>query len=217
MTRAHRVRAALAVLVAAAAVAAASPLGCRQILGIEDRGDDALTCDAYCSTVASACTGDKLQYISTDACMGLCATFPVGTIGDMSGNTLGCRINEANAIINTGEGDCAAAGPGGNDICGTNCDAFCDGVALICPSDFKTALGCEIACAKVPDATCPEYFVQTDVVPNIDSIQCRLYHLTAATLDPTEHCPHTLGEDFCVPVADGGIPCTGGEGGADGG
>jgi hypothetical protein len=212
MTRARRVRFVVAVLASAAAVAAVTA-GCRQILGIEDRGDDALTCEAYCTTIAMACTGDDLQYISTDTCMGMCATFPVGIADAGTGNSLACRITQANAILAGGEGSCAAAGPGGDNICGTNCDGFCVGVAAICPDDFKTSLGCQVACAQIPDAVCPAYFVQQDVVPNFDSIQCRLYHLSAATQNAAEHCPHTLGESgYCTPAADGGVPCVDGGG-----
>ena len=39
------------------AVAAAVPLGCRNVLGIQSLGDDALTCDAYCDAIDSACAG----------------------------------------------------------------------------------------------------------------------------------------------------------------
>jgi hypothetical protein len=216
-----RLRRALAAFALSAGIVAGAALGCRAVLGIEDRGDDALTCDAYCTAIAKACTGDKLQYESNDACMKLCATFPVGTTSDMSGNTLGCRLNEANALNQTGDGVCAAAGPGGDGICGSNCESFCTSVAVICPGDFKSQAECRLACARIPDAQCPAFFVVPDVIPNVDSIQCRIYHLSAATINPMEHCPHTLGVDLCVPVADGGVPCTdagtGGGGGGGGG
>jgi hypothetical protein len=210
MTRARRTL--LALVVVSAPIAALTPFGCRQILGIQDLGDDGLTCDTYCSVIAEACKGDNLQYASTDACMGLCATFPVGTLNDMTGNTLGCRVNQANTILNTHDGNCAAAGPPGAGVCGTDCESFCASLTQVCPTDFKSTIGCEVACAKVPDSTCPPFFVDLNAgLPNTDSLQCRFYHLTAATQDPSLHCPHAIGENgFCTPVADGGIPCTDG-------
>jgi hypothetical protein len=219
MRRVRRLRRPLAALFVLALVAAFVPLGCRQILGIQDDGSDALTCEAYCSVIAQACTGDETQYDSTDACMGLCKTFPVGTLDDMSGDTLGCRINQANTILQAHDGVCAAAGPPGAGICGTDCDSFCNGVAQVCPNDFKTQIACKAACLLIPDAQCPSFFVNTSAPPpDYDSLECRFYHLTAATLDPTEHCPHTLGENgFCTPIALGGNACNTADGGTDGG
>ena len=50
------------------------------------------------SLSGTACTGTQLQYASRDACMALCPTFPVGTLSDITGNTLGCRLKLANTI-----------------------------------------------------------------------------------------------------------------------
>jgi len=211
------IRHTLACGVALVAVLAAVPFGCREVLGIETRGSDDLTCDAYCSSIAAACTADQdhLQYGSTAACLALCATFPVGTLEDDGPNSLGCRIRQVGLI--GAEGICAAAGPGGDGYCGTNCASFCHSAVQICPTDFATEAACVSACADIPD--CPLYAVDPNAttLPNDNSLQCRLFHLTSAALDPVKHCPHVLGIGYCSPTypACGGPPGT--DGGTDGG
>jgi hypothetical protein len=204
--RLHRL---LALLVSAAAAAALPPLGCRQVLGIHDLGSDALTCDTYCDTITTACPAPRLQYESRGACMALCATMPVGTLQDQSGDTLGCRLALATQISWTGEGDCAAAGPAGAGQCGGDCDSFCQGALLVCPSDFASAADCLQKCNALP--SCEPYSVPS-TPPDTNSVQCRIYHLTAATLDPGTHCPHVAGNGFCRPDSP---PCTPGDAGGD--
>jgi hypothetical protein len=187
-------------LLTAAAVGALVPLGCRQVFGIQEVGSDALTCDLYCDTIATGCTGSKLQYVSRDACIAVCNNLPVGTTADQTGDTLGCRLNLATKIATTGEGDCAAAGPGGGDVCGPDCDSFCEVALKVCPSDFAGPIACHAACAQLPN-DCGPYAVVPNVTPDTYSVQCRLYHLTAATLDPATHCPHVKGVGLCTPTS----------------
>jgi hypothetical protein len=186
------------VLLAGAAVTAAVPLGCRNVIGIQQLGSDELTCDAYCDAIGAVCTGDQLQYVTRDACMGLCPTFPVGTLGDIGVNTLGCRLAIAKSLAG-GEGACVGAGPGGAGYCGSDCDSFCASAVQVCPTDFASDQACRALCLLIPE--CPNYFVTPGVTPDADTIQCRLYHLTAASLDPTTHCPHVRGEELCTPTS----------------
>lgn len=214
IARFHRLPLVLAGLLTASAL----PLACRGILGIEERefdptvvvdgGDagapDALSCAAYCDAVALACKDQNLQYASTAACLGLCATWPVGTSADLTGDTLGCRINQTKVAANTGElADCAAAGPGGNGTCGTNCESFCASLAIVCPTDYDgSASSCLGDCLRL--ATCGDYHVDTAHDPDDQSVQCRLFHLTSATQSASTHCPHAMGLIKCVPPDDGG-------------
>jgi hypothetical protein len=206
----------MAFLAGTAALTALVPLGCRTVLGIEPLGSDTLTCDLYCDTIASACTGATLQYASRDACMGLCATFPVGTLQDNGVDTLGCRLSLAMAISNTGEGSCAGAGPGGAGDCGTDYASFCASAVQVCPTDFKDVTDCAALTAPSIVPECGTYSVTLGgTLPDVNSIQCRLYHLTAATLDPVTHCPHVLGLGLCRVD---GPQCDGSDGGTtDGG
>jgi hypothetical protein len=59
-----------------------------------DQGDvDArsvmLDCPTYCSEIQTNCTGANAEYPDRGHCLGSCASFGPGTLGDMSGNTLG--------------------------------------------------------------------------------------------------------------------------------
>jgi hypothetical protein len=207
-------------IVLAAILAAGLPIACRSILGIEEReldpalvdggqdgASDPLSCEAYCAAVAVACTGENLQYRSTAACLGLCQTWPVGTLADTTGDTLGCRINQTTVAGNTGErSDCAGAGPGGNGICGTNCASFCASLAIVCPTDYDgSAADCMTDCGRLP--SCGDYHVDPAQDPDDDTVQCRLFHLTSATQSATTHCPHAMGLIKCIPPDGGSATC----------
>lgn len=191
-----RLKRLLALSLVLAATPAVVPLGCRNVLGIQELGSDQLTCDAYCDAVQAACSASLLQYESRTACLALCRTFPVGTVDDTSGNTLGCRLRVANLISTTGEGNCAAAGPGGAGQCGTDCESFCQSASVVCPTDFTSVADCTQQCAQIP--SCGTYHVVPNQTPDEYSVQCRLFHVTSASLDATTHCPHVKGEGLCA-------------------
>ena len=214
----------LAGLLATSAVAA----GCRSLLSIEEReydsalddggaeGGATLTCQSYCELLQSTCVGANAQFSSIDACLGLCSTFPPGSLDDTDGNTLGCRIHvleTAKAMIESS--DCAAAGPGGNGVCGSNCESYCTSMMVVCPQTFESLGDCTAVCA--PLIECGTYAVGA-TTPNNPSIQCRLYHLSAASINiqsamagtPTDsqttHCPHASGQTECIADPDPGCP-----------
>lgn len=197
--------------------------GCRQILSIEERtfdpsladggsdGGVTLSCESYCELIQSVCTGQNLQFSSLDACIGLCSTYPAGTLDDESGNTLGCRIHVLETSKAMIEGsDCAAAGPGGDGVCGTNCESFCAGMTTVCPQSYESTGDCLAACDPLAD--CGPYFVDTGATPDDPSVQCRLYHISAAAINigsatpgeltpsQTKHCPHADGTTECIPM-----------------
>lgn len=152
----------------------------------------------------------------------------------MPSDSLACRIWHANAAIegyphNDPHTHCPHAGPlgglacdpGGSDYCTPFCRldiAVCNGDnAQYMPgastNDQMTA--CLAACEA--DGGYPGYpysinatgNVTTDLVPQGNTINCRMYHLENAifTGDPITHCPHTSlaggGPGFCGP--DGGM------------
>jgi hypothetical protein len=206
--------------------------GCRDILGIEEKTFDsslagsggggaggtggsapALSCESYCNLLQETCVGNNLQFSSIDACIGLCSTFPVGTLDDKSGHTLGCRIHvleTSKAMIESS--DCAAAGPGGNGVCGSNCESYCISMQTVCPASYESGELCHDACQ--PLIECGDYYVDPNITPDNPSVQCRLYHLSAAAINllgatPGEqtdsqikHCPHADGTTECIAVAD---------------
>ena len=152
-------------------------------------GGAGLDCDSYCAAIATNCTGAETQYSALANCMATCATFPPGTAADMGGNTLGCRSYHAGAALADPTTHCVHAGPGGAGVCGGNCESFCLSAAQICPDAWPDTNACETACATFsPD----EKYDATDVSGN--TFACRLYHLTAASVDAADHCPHIKGD-----------------------
>ena len=147
--------------------------------------------------------------------MGLCSTFQVGTLDDTKKNTLGCRmrvLETSQAMIE--DSDCAAAGPGGDGTCGSNCDSLCASMQVVCPASFESVGDCTAACTPLLD--CGTYHVLAST-PNDSTVQCRLYHISAAALgldtadggdttSQTKHCPHAAGETECLYDADAGCP-----------
>ena len=157
-------------------------------------------CDRYCDTVAAACTGQFEQYASRDACLAVCESLDAGSPTDPTGNTIECRLARAEFAQTTGEPQdyCFSAGPGGAGQCGTDCEGFCTIMAKTC-----TLMGsydqCLPQCAEVPDLSGPPDNVTYDTsIQAGDSIQCRLFHVTAATLDSVSHCAHAAGVALCA-------------------
>jgi hypothetical protein len=161
-------------------------------------GGPAQTCDSYCDVIMANCSEENAQYSSVESCLGACANFPAGTAADQSGDTLGCRIYHAGAALSIGTEHCVHAGPGGDGLCGTNCEGFCSIATAICPAEWS-AETCDAMCAGIGDDV-----AYSASVASGDSLACRLYHLTVAATDAasaTEHCPHTVAETMA------GDPC----------
>jgi hypothetical protein len=166
--------------------------------GVGGAGSEQPLCERYCDAVMSSCTGARAVYASREVCLAVCATLPPGKEGDEGTNTVQCRLRKAQAIPQVGEPDveCPAAGPGGDGACGTNCEGFCSIASSVCAAAIVTSGGCPALCAPVPDLG-----GYTSNVQSGNSVQCRLYHASAATLDPGIHCSHVRGLGPCTSSA----------------
>lgn len=153
-------------------------------------------CERYCDTVMANCTGDNPVYRSRTICDSVCATLPPGQPGDTSGNTVECRLHFAELAATLGEPtlNCPAAGPGGDGLCGENCEGFCTIALNACPNSPVSGIQCDTICAKLPD---PGGY--TSNMDTGNTIECRLYHASAATFDPDNHCKHVAGVGACLP------------------
>ncbi len=83
---------------------------------------------------------------------------------------------------------CPHAGPAGEGVCGAECESFCTLAAGLCTGANKQwpdMASCMTDCATFP--TTPQYNAS---VTSGNSYACRLYHLTAASITPSVHCPH---------------------------
>jgi hypothetical protein len=102
--------------------------------------------------------------------------------------------------MSTGEpGDyCFGAGPGGAGICGSDCEGYCTMMTQKC-TQFANLSQCLTACAVVPDLSRPPMNLRYDSSQDSgNSLQCRLFHVTAASIDPGGHCVHAAGQTPCT-------------------
>lgn len=150
-------------------------------------GEVNFDCDGYCTRITANCTAGNAQYSNKETCLSTCAYFDMGSESDMSGNTLGCRLYHAGAAQADPDTHCTHAGPGGNGQCGSNCEGFCTIATGTCAADWPDTPACLAACMDIGDA---EPYDAGDVGGN--SLACRIYHLTVATMLPDDHCAHTL-------------------------
>ena len=144
------------------------------------------TCEEYCTTVTTNCTGATAVYTSKEVCLKACQFIPVGAAADTTGNTLGCRSYHAGAAAGSTANatmHCPHAGPGGAEYCGSNCDGYCNLAMGACPSLYADLATCQTTCAGFEDV---EPFTSQ---LSGNTLQCRLYHASVAAGDKT-HCDH---------------------------
>lgn len=181
-------------------------LACEQVAGIKERkfiggaagadagGDEtpleppSKLCGEYCDKVFEGCKGKYAVYSVLATCYGICDLLPAGDELEPTGNSVRCRMAQAQHAIDTQEPEahCEAAGPGGNGTCGDNCESYCYLLDKACPEDFEAVEDCEAKCAGLRDMG------RIDVVLDHegDSLQCRLVHVSSASVDPETHCGH---------------------------
>jgi hypothetical protein len=162
-------------------------------------GNEPPLCEQYCDRVETACVDAIRQYASRDACLAVCALLDPGPAGTATGNTVRCRLAQAQLAAGTGEPGmyCFSAGPGGAGICGEDCEGYCALMTAKC-AQLGSYAECLTACGDVPDLSQPPDNVRFSAnIDDGDSLQCRLYHVSAATLDPNLHCAHAAGGAPC--------------------
>jgi hypothetical protein len=173
---------------------AISIIGCQSIVGIEQREYDppvtkpiSAQCKQYCDDVMRVCTGTDATYSTRDACLATCMLLPPGDPSEPSqGNTVECRQRQTTlAEIGEHSLNCPRAGPGGDGVCGDNCESYCFLFSAACP-DWKPLANCKEACSVLKDTKMFDVVVNHDG----DTLQCRLVHVSNAAANPTEHCPH---------------------------
>lgn len=160
-------------------------------------------CDRYCEAIAASCTEENEQYASPAACQAVCSRLAPGTPGDFTGNTVECRLARAELGGATGEPQnyCPSAGPGGADVCGNDCEGFCTVMVATCDDLMGSFDECVAECLdEIPNlAGPPDNLAYDTSLQEGNSVQCRLFHVTAATLDPRTHCAHAAGLAICAP------------------
>ncbi|MET0795026.1 MAG: hypothetical protein ABW061_26135, partial [Polyangiaceae bacterium] len=188
-------------------VGALGALGaCQSLAGIEDRKYDgnaapSAQCQQYCAFSKTVCTGDNAQYTTDTTCLATCKLLPAGEDIEPTGNTVACRISQLIAAQQDTEteslpGYCAAAGPSGNGRCGSDCDSYCSLYAAACKDDQPLLITTQYADHDLCVSHCegladfPDLSLAKSYEKGGDTLQCRLAHLSAATVDPKTHCVH---------------------------
>ena len=155
------------------------------------RADEEL-CNDYCDAVLATCPED---YTLRETCLGVCAQLPAGNADAPAGNNVECRLQQLREF-EPSAGDreqiCQAAGPGGNGVCGTNCESYCLLVDQVCGNWIAPLPDCQAACEVLGDSG--RFNVGSPPSDEFDhagdTVQCRLVHLSTATLEPQLHCGH---------------------------
>ena len=164
-------------------------------------------CADYCADRVADC-GDDATYCGMACGAAVTAGLPLGTTGDASGNTLGCRQYHTDVAAATS--DTAHCGHG-NLFGGTTTDgfpctdslvqAYC-GLMLancsIADGGYADYAACWAAGAAVPSVGAPAGGAAWPAAG--DSIECRIYHAEVAGL------PASVTADHCGHAA-GGAPC----------
>lgn len=185
-------------------------LGCSSVLGIDQASCDpnlpacqgaADLCNSYCTQVMTSCTGDLAQYTSLRNCQAVCSRLPHGTPGDSNVNSVQCRLTQAQLAADLSQPDqviaCPGAGPGGNGLCGGNCEGVCAIITQACTGDYQQYPNddCLTQCTAVPDLNTFNTTMTSMSAGN--TVQCRLWHASAAAEASFPHCGHAAGASPC--------------------
>jgi len=166
--------------------------------GSDDGGS---ACAEYCDAIESSCSGPETQYADRQVCLDVCALWPEGSAEPTQENSLGCRMHQAELAGIEPEVHCTLAGPAGGGECGSTCESFCAIMMAVCTPEtaadhYPDTETCLADCLTVTD----EGEFSTDSSQGYSSgltVQCRLYHVAAATQDPGRHCSHAIGSGPC--------------------
>jgi hypothetical protein len=175
-------------------------------------------CSAYCDRIRDKCVDTPQYDHSNTECQDLCRLFPLA-VGDpaSNANTFECRMTRA--ISNTAETarDCRAAGRGGQDGCGSDCETYCFLMQAICTDQFAgfdptgdDSQADQTACRALCDQLDPLGVYDPTIAGEFDpegraTVQCRLWHIGAAAIDfavtgthsASTHCGHAAGLPPC--------------------
>jgi len=163
-------------------------------------------CESYCNMSLHGCTATNGYAVMGSPalnnyaeCMKICAIYPVGEIGlDVDGNTLACRTYHAQNVYKIDDTHCPHASPNGDNVCGTQCEAYC----MI----YNGSCGAAVS-YPFESYSCTEYCIDNwegsfDGLWNDttgDSLSCRLYHADAYLALGAPHCSHAgpSGDNTC--------------------
>jgi hypothetical protein len=128
----------------------------------------------------------------------------VGGAADTSGDTLGCRLafaHKAAASTAMAAAHCTHAGPGGDGVCGDNCDGYCDIAMMYCSeANAAKVYDTRDACLADCKTRLTDMKLDTGDGPRTDmgnQVACLLYHAQMGAVAPLGHCLGDLAGDTC--------------------
>jgi hypothetical protein len=170
--------------VSAALLLSLSAFGCQSLIDLEKRHVAAARwCTDYCDEVMNVCVGGFQVYSSHATCLAACNALDQGGPDDPpKSNTVYCRER---LVAGTAEApvDCAMAGPGGGDQCGSDCEGYCQILMAACDQAPPDLNECVRQCGALKHDV-GRFNVSGTYVKG-DSIQCRMYYASESLLDPS--------------------------------
>jgi hypothetical protein len=104
------------------------------------------TCDDYCAVNLAACKDEFKVYDNLAQCRAACRSFELGTsaVNEPGINSVACRkYHSYNAAVypNGPVAHCPHAGPGGAQVCGDDCESFCQLLEDGCSAEYEAEYG----------------------------------------------------------------------------
>ncbi len=150
-----------------------------------------LSCESYCTLMPTVCDG-RNPYDSPETCLAECGQWPVGTADDVTGDSLGCRLNALDQAADNWNPDvnCRRAWPSSDGTCrdpdAPDCATYCMAFIGNCQEPLVTnGLGA-LAFQNAEDCEpiCGSWYPGTVEQEPQNSVGCRVFHTMAATMVP---------------------------------
>lgn len=165
-------------------------------------------CEDYCQIAVHGCSGDHQLYESTPQCAAVCARLEPGAVGELKGDTIGCRTAHAYNGLITDPLHCSHGGPGGAGACGDDCVSYCRLFAAGCGTKFDELFGdaddpaeaCRANCRAVHGNGWLAYSTALGRDPNGPPLACQLLYAARALEKPQRSaalCESAAGELDC--------------------
>ena len=176
-------------------------------------GEKAPRCEDYCRITMTACTDAQRVYESERQCLAVCAVLNKGNVADAAqqDDSVACRkVHAYNAVMYADPAThCPHAGPGGEQICGDDCPAYCAMLEAGCGSEFIDAFGdtpdmrsaCEQECSQRKGSEPLDFGVESAQIAESNPIACGLLYAARALEDPKGapiHCESAMGRADCM-------------------
>jgi len=170
-------------------------------------------CTGYCQLFTVSCAGQYLPaylaeapYSSTttlQACIQYCNLYgplsssyftannwvPSLCVGD----TIDCRTYHSVLALSDPTTHCPHASLDGDNVCGQECGVYCNLATNPLCTSSQISFGSS-TCAS----TCANYADGTVGATTGNTLQCRIYHLSYALVEPNPHCGHGTTQGPCV-------------------